>query len=192
MTGISTPVVQHSRLSESTQRVLVAIRRLYRVGGVPPSFREIQDEIGFGSSSVVSYHVRKLADAGLISYSPGAKRTIVPVMQTEVVVEGTMPKSWQTIPNLAKIAGRHGRLVFEELVEKPSESRRGRLMSCPRCDTRLTQTYTDEPPSCVACGFVDYRYDPPGPRSEKSRLLESACTTSRIRQNRGEPGCTDS
>ena len=41
-----------------------------------PTLREIMAAEGIASTSVVLYHVRKLAAAGLITYTPGLHRSI--------------------------------------------------------------------------------------------------------------------
>ena len=42
----------------------------------PPTYSEIQAQIGVSSKSLVAYYLRKLRDAGLITWTPKAPRSI--------------------------------------------------------------------------------------------------------------------
>lgn len=54
-------------MGDGTGRVLAAIRDHMRARGYPPTIREIGRAAGMSSTSVVEYHLRKLARRGDIS-----------------------------------------------------------------------------------------------------------------------------
>lgn len=57
-------------LSESARDVLECIQRRYRERGVPPSFREIQKELGYRAVGAVQKHVKNLRERGLLESVP--------------------------------------------------------------------------------------------------------------------------
>ena len=69
---------QPVKLSPATAQVYEAIVSWFRdTGGAPPTMREIMRRCGHRSTSVVSYHIRRLADAGLVRLAPGASRSVM-------------------------------------------------------------------------------------------------------------------
>jgi repressor LexA len=50
----------------------------------PPTYREIQAQIGVSSKSLVAYYLKKLRDAGFITWKPKAPRSIRLVNNTAV------------------------------------------------------------------------------------------------------------
>lgn len=68
-------------LSAREQAVLAFVRRYYGKHGFSPTFREIKDEAGISSTSVVSYQVERLRDRGLINFENGVERSIVPLFE---------------------------------------------------------------------------------------------------------------
>ena len=53
------------------------------------------------------------------------------------------------------------------------------MNACPRCASCLSQSYTTEPPGCVACGWEDYTYDVPKRQRHRDSLLGGTATTVR-------------
>jgi repressor LexA len=66
-------------MNATTERVAAAIRALYEREGLPPTIREIQQETGLSSTSVVTHHVAILERRGAITRRPGISRSIRPV-----------------------------------------------------------------------------------------------------------------
>ena len=66
-----------SDITPTTAKVLQFIRSYYRTHNYPPAIRDIAYGCSLSSTSVAKYHVQKLADIEIISYTPGAARTIV-------------------------------------------------------------------------------------------------------------------
>ena len=59
------------------QRTIVQVIEAYmREHGCSPSNRDIADQAGLASPSSVNHHLRKLRDAGLVSYDDGCPRTV--------------------------------------------------------------------------------------------------------------------
>lgn len=84
-----------------TQQVLAYITCHIRERGYPPAIREIGDACGISSTSVVSYHLHRLARDGAIDLSgDGASRAIrlrgarfvVPGDAVEVDVDGLVTR----------------------------------------------------------------------------------------------------
>lgn len=66
------------RLSSRSAKVYEAILAWFcATGGAPPSHRELMERCGISSVSVVAYHLRRLADVGLICFAPGASRSVM-------------------------------------------------------------------------------------------------------------------
>jgi repressor LexA len=58
------------------QRILQFIRDFINKQQLPPTLREIQDHCGFSAIGTVQYHLRNLAEAGLIEVKPRLSRGI--------------------------------------------------------------------------------------------------------------------
>ena len=65
------------RLSKNQQSILRAIGDLSERQPWPPTVREIRDEAGVSSVSVVSYNMRKLGSMGYLSLTPWIARGVV-------------------------------------------------------------------------------------------------------------------
>lgn len=63
-------------LSDKQQEILDFIRDHLELHGYPPTVREVARHAGISSTSVVNYHTRKLAAAGLIVRHFGVSRGI--------------------------------------------------------------------------------------------------------------------
>lgn len=63
-------------LNREDYATLRAIEALIEVLGFPPSIREIQEETGASTTSLVAYRLRKLEHAGYIVRRAGRSRTI--------------------------------------------------------------------------------------------------------------------
>ena len=62
-------------------RVLAYIVWYYHRHGRPCSFREIMEALDYDSTNCVTCHLKPLKAKGLIDYSPGQCRTIVPTVR---------------------------------------------------------------------------------------------------------------
>jgi repressor LexA len=63
-------------LTRRQRQVLDALRRLHERDRIPPTLREIGDEVGLRSVSSVVPHVRVLEARGLVARTPGCPRTL--------------------------------------------------------------------------------------------------------------------
>ena len=63
--------------ASTTDLVLQAIKTFWAEEGYSPSIRDIMDATGISSTSVVWYHIDKLARAGAIKRTPGVARSYV-------------------------------------------------------------------------------------------------------------------
>jgi SOS-response transcriptional repressor LexA len=67
------PVIFTSR----KQDVLVAYYKYHKVHGYAPTYREVQDELGFASTATVKHCVEYLHQKGLVSATPKISRGVV-------------------------------------------------------------------------------------------------------------------
>lgn len=65
-----------SRADEKSARVLAAIGEHWAAKGYPPSFRWLCQRTGISSTSMISYHLKRLKKAGLVIWEKGESRTI--------------------------------------------------------------------------------------------------------------------
>ena len=63
-------------LSPANREVLEGITALWAERGIPPTIRDIRDEIGASSTSLVYHHIRRLENLGFIERDPGVARSI--------------------------------------------------------------------------------------------------------------------
>ena len=63
-------------LSAMQQRIYDYIAACIQTHGYPPSVREIGEAVGLRSPSTVHFHLKKLADAGVIEIGAGKGRAI--------------------------------------------------------------------------------------------------------------------
>lgn len=66
-------------MSPRTAAVLAAVTDAYRRDGAPPTVRAIQAATGISSTSVVSYHLARLARVGALRHRPGQAGAYLPV-----------------------------------------------------------------------------------------------------------------
>ncbi len=64
-------------MKDKTQKAWNFIKAFTEANSYPPSVREIRDEIGVSSTSVVIYHLKKLDEAGLIKRQGAGRRMLV-------------------------------------------------------------------------------------------------------------------
>ncbi|MCD8379126.1 MAG: LexA repressor [Lachnospiraceae bacterium] len=64
-------------LSNKQKSIIGCISAFIAEHGFSPTVREIQSLLGYKSTSSVHFQLRKLADAGALSYEPTKPRTIV-------------------------------------------------------------------------------------------------------------------
>jgi SOS-response transcriptional repressor LexA len=60
----------------NTLRILGAILEARECGEPPPTYRELMEGLGIGSTNGVTWHVRRLQDAGLIEREYGRSRAV--------------------------------------------------------------------------------------------------------------------
>lgn len=65
----------------SDQDYLDAIVRVQRRKGIPPTYREIAEELGVTAAGHTSKRIRRLFDLGVITHTPGRMRSIVVVRE---------------------------------------------------------------------------------------------------------------
>ncbi len=58
-------------------KVLQYVRLYHSRHGFSPSIRDIVNDCGISSTSVVAYNLKKLEEDGVLSYTPGLARSIV-------------------------------------------------------------------------------------------------------------------
>lgn len=63
-------------MNATAEVVLDAVREFWGLHGFSPSIRDVMEMTGISSTSVVSYNLRKLKDAGFIDYWPEITRSI--------------------------------------------------------------------------------------------------------------------
>ncbi len=85
--------VKIDKLSETRRAVLFFIVEYLGENGYPPSIREIQDEVGISSTSVVSYNLDKLAEAGLIERESTVSRGIRLSEELKAYIRQTEPRA---------------------------------------------------------------------------------------------------
>jgi repressor LexA len=112
--------------TDRQRKIVQVIEAHFREHGCSPSNREIAEQAGLASTSSVSHHLRKLRDAGLVSYddghprtvtvSPPARRATRSAGQTRRTTGGTRPRAGQPrrdarpekvawVPVVGRIAG---------------------------------------------------------------------------------------
>lgn len=64
-------------MANTTDKVFEYIEWYIKENRVPPSFREIMEEVGLASTSAVNYQLQKLEDSGRIYRHPNIARGIV-------------------------------------------------------------------------------------------------------------------
>ena len=120
-------------------RVLTAIHALYDEDGTPSTFREIQGRVTSMALSSVYHIVVKLAERGVVEYTPGARRSVIPAAAM------SYRKRRQVLLRDCSYQGRRGHLVFEHF---PAHD------VCPRCGGFMV---TDrEEPYCLHCGHREF------------------------------------
>lgn len=69
-----------ARPTPGQDRVLEFIKTFRAERGFSPSYREIGDGLGLGSTNSVSQHVKALVKRGLLTRVAGQSRTLIPVV----------------------------------------------------------------------------------------------------------------
>ena len=69
-------------MNDTRDRILAFVVQYIKERGFPPAVRDIMSGASISSTSVVSYNLKKLAEAGRISMTPGITRSIVVVDTT--------------------------------------------------------------------------------------------------------------
>lgn len=64
-------------LNNAESQVLSCIEEFSKRNGFSPTVREIQQALGYRSTSTVHRYIKQLAASGLISYEPAKPRTMV-------------------------------------------------------------------------------------------------------------------
>lgn len=58
------------------QLILLAISQFHRQHGYAPTIRDLMELVDVSSTSVVTYHLDRLRDAGMIDWVDGSARTL--------------------------------------------------------------------------------------------------------------------
>lgn len=64
-------------LSNKELAVVTEIVGFLQENGFPPTVRELCELLGYSSTSTVHHYLKKLSEAGVISYEPTKPRTLV-------------------------------------------------------------------------------------------------------------------
>lgn len=100
---LSTRVWYKPGIMKPQEKILQFIRRYLDEHQTPPTFREIQDHCGFSAIGTVQYHLRNLADAGLIDIKPRLSRGI------------TLTQRAIGIPIIGRVPAGPSQLAFEQV-----------------------------------------------------------------------------
>jgi repressor LexA len=65
-----------NNVTPAQERVLNAIRSRMEIGEPPPTYRELQEELGFNSTASVRDHLRALKRKGFVQFGEGRARSI--------------------------------------------------------------------------------------------------------------------
>ncbi len=63
-------------LTDRRAEVLELILKHQETNGYPPSFRELQEEMGIASVSTLAFHLERLRDGGYVTWSEKIARTL--------------------------------------------------------------------------------------------------------------------
>ena len=110
-------------LSAMQQRIYDYIAACIQTQGYPPSVREIGEAVGLRSPSTVHFHLKKLADLGVIEIGAGKGRAItlkkqlqaVPVAPQPVEIDELAPRRRQ-VPILGNVAAGNP-ILAQECIE---------------------------------------------------------------------------
>lgn len=69
--------MSNGKLSDKDLEVLTGIVMFLNENGFPPTVRELCNILGYASTSTVHRYLRRLSEAGAISYEPSKPRTLV-------------------------------------------------------------------------------------------------------------------
>src|SRR3954469_21547691 len=91
-------------MAKSTQeKILGYIQSHLQDRQIPPTLRDIQDHFGFSAIGTVQYHLKNLAQAGLLEIRPRLSRGI------------TLTEKALGIPILGRVPAGPAQLAFEEV-----------------------------------------------------------------------------
>jgi repressor LexA len=85
------------------QKILQFIREFLDAHQMPPTLREIQEHMGFAAIGTVQYHIKALADEGMIEVNPRLSRGI------------TLTQRAIGIPIIGRVPAGPAQLAFEEV-----------------------------------------------------------------------------
>ncbi len=71
------PIAKREPLTMSQRRVFNAVRILNDKNGVPPTFREIADFVGYSSENAAQEQINRLKRKGYLANTKGKKRATV-------------------------------------------------------------------------------------------------------------------
>jgi len=63
-------------LTPAQERIVDGIRTYWDENHIPPTVRDVRDQVGLASTATVQYHLDNLEDLGVIERTPGAMRSI--------------------------------------------------------------------------------------------------------------------
>ncbi len=144
MTHVTVTEARPDRPITSRQRAILAhiVDRVDR-HGAPPTIREIGEAVGIDSTSVVNYHLDKLADRGLIVRGGRISRGLIVTAAGRV--EAGAPEEVAAVPEVL-VAAEAVVAAAERLVDRPTGSGLGaRLDTLERAVASLRLARNGQP-----------------------------------------------
>src|SRR5438093_1315387 len=131
------------------EKILQFIREFLNEHQMPPTLREIQEHMGFGAIGTVQYHVKSLADDGLIDVKPRLSRGI------------SLTQRAIGIPIIGHVPAGPAQLAFEQvegyLSSIHGEEKPTRPTAAPSvADTRHLFALRVKGDSMVGAGILDH------------------------------------
>ena len=133
------------------EKILQFIREFLEEHQMPPTLREIQEHMGFGAIGTVQYHIKGLADAGLIDVKARLSRGI------------SLTQRVMGIPIIGRVPAGPAQLAFEQVEgylssihgDKEPVSASSSTMPAPTVDPRALFALRVKGDSMTGAGIFD-------------------------------------
>jgi repressor LexA len=70
-------MTSRTNMGKTDATIVACIAEYTAEHGFSPTIRELQELLGYRSTSSIHFHIRKLSDAGILRYEPCKPRTLV-------------------------------------------------------------------------------------------------------------------